>query len=92
MAEYAANTPILVGVAAVQQKVDDYQQALEPIALMEQALRDAAQDAGSADLLRRADEILLGRQAEAPRFTLVLHVASFSVDSVELRAEEGEEF
>ena len=51
MTEYSANTPVLVGVAAVQQKVDDYRQALEPVALMEQALRDAAADAGSSELL-----------------------------------------
>lgn len=57
MAEYAANTPVLVGVAAVQQKIDDYRQALEPVALMERALLDAAADAGCPDLLRKADEI-----------------------------------
>jgi acetyl-CoA C-acetyltransferase len=59
MAEYAANTPVLVGIAAVQQKLDDYRQSLEPVALMEQALRSAAADAGSADLLHRADEIMV---------------------------------
>lgn len=59
MAEYNANTPVLVGVAAVQQKTDDYKQALEPVALMEQALRDAATDAGCPELLTRADEILV---------------------------------
>lgn len=37
-------------------------------------------------------EVLLGPQAAAPRFTLVLPVASFSVDDAALRAEEGEEF
>lgn len=59
MAEYDANTPVLVGVAAVQQKLDDYRRAVEPVALMEQALRSAAADAGCADILRRADEILV---------------------------------
>jgi acetyl-CoA C-acetyltransferase len=59
MPESAANTPVLVGVAAVQQKIDDYQQALEPVALMEKALRDAAADAGCPELLSRADEILV---------------------------------
>lgn len=59
MAEYSAKTPVLVGVAAVQQKMEDYRQALEPVDLMEQALRDAAEDAGSTELLRRADEILV---------------------------------
>ncbi len=53
------NTPVLVGVAAVQQQLPDYQQALEPIALMEQALRDAAADAGAPGLLAMADEILI---------------------------------
>ncbi len=59
MAEYTANTPVLVGVAAVQQKIDDYQQAQEPVALMEQALRDAAADAGCMEILGMADEILV---------------------------------
>ena len=57
MPELAPNTPVLVGVAAVQQKNPDYTQAREPLALMEQALRDAALDAGSDQLLTRADEI-----------------------------------
>jgi len=59
--EYSPNTPVLVGVAAVQQRLDDYRQALEPLALMEQALRDAAGDAGCNGLLARADEILVPR-------------------------------
>ena len=59
MAEYAANTPVLVGVAAVQQKIADYQQAAEPVVLMERALRDAAVDAGCPALLPAADEILV---------------------------------
>ena len=53
------NTPILVGVATVQQKTADYQQALEAVALMEQALRQAAADAGAPTLLQRASEILV---------------------------------
>jgi acetyl-CoA C-acetyltransferase len=59
MADYAANTPVLVGIAAVQQKIEDYQQALEPVALMEQALRNAAADAGCNKLLGMANEILV---------------------------------
>ncbi|MDX1735216.1 MAG: hypothetical protein R3228_12655, partial [Halioglobus sp.] len=59
MAECPDNTPVLVGVAAVQQKLADYTAALEPVALMEQALRDAAADAGSAELLSRAEEIMV---------------------------------
>jgi len=61
MAEFPANTPVLVGVAAVQQKTEDCQQALEPVALMERALRDAAADAGIPDLLAKANEILIPR-------------------------------
>jgi acetyl-CoA C-acetyltransferase len=53
------NTPVLVGVAAVQQKIADYDQALEPVALMEQALRQAADDAGAPGLLQRSSEILV---------------------------------
>ena len=37
MAEFTPDTPVLVGVAAVQQKIADFHQALEPLALMEQA-------------------------------------------------------
>ncbi len=53
------NTPVLVGVAAVQQKLADHRAALEPLDLMEQALRNAAADAGSVELLALADEILV---------------------------------
>jgi acetyl-CoA C-acetyltransferase len=59
MADLPAQTPVLVGVSALQQKLPDYEQALEPIALMEQVLRAAADDAGCAALLQRADEILV---------------------------------
>lgn len=59
MTDCPDNTPVLVGVAAVQQKLADHHQAREPIALMEQALRDAARDAGSDELLRRAAEIMV---------------------------------
>ncbi|MFN3163594.1 MAG: hypothetical protein ACE37N_08965 [Pseudohongiellaceae bacterium] len=53
------NTPILVGVAAFQQKNADFREALEPLAIMERSLRDAAADAGAPSLLARADEILV---------------------------------
>lgn len=53
------NTPVLVGVAAVQQKDPDHTQALEPLALMAKALTDAAADAGAPALLSSADEILV---------------------------------
>ena len=53
------NTPVLVGVSAVQQKSADFNKAEEAIALMARAVREAAHDAGSADLLASADEILV---------------------------------
>ena len=59
MVDVADTTPVLVGVAAFQQHNADYAQALEPIAIMERALRDAADDAGSAALLARAAEMLV---------------------------------
>ncbi len=53
----APRTPVLVGVAAVQQRIDDPASAREPLALMADALERAAEDAGSGDLLSRADSI-----------------------------------
>ncbi|PLW67606.1 acetyl-CoA acetyltransferase [Pseudohalioglobus lutimaris] len=53
------NTPVLVGVAAFQQHNPDFKQALEPVAIMERALRDAAEDAGCPALFDRVDEILV---------------------------------
>ena len=51
------NTPLLVGAGTVMQKQEDPQQALEPLALMLQALHRAEQDAGVTGLLREADSI-----------------------------------
>ncbi|MFT4825577.1 MAG: acetyl-CoA C-acetyltransferase [Halioglobus sp.] len=64
MAEFAPNTPVLVGVAAIQQKLERFEDAREAVTLMERALTaaatDAMPDADSAEaLLRRADEILV---------------------------------
>jgi acetyl-CoA C-acetyltransferase len=50
-------TPVLVGVAAVTQRTDDPIEASEPLDLMEEALRRAAEDAGSKALLERVDSI-----------------------------------
>ncbi len=47
------DTPVLVGVAAVQQHCEEPGSGLEAVDLMEQALRGAADDAGSAGLLDR---------------------------------------
>ncbi len=57
----SARTPVLVGAGAVQQRLDDPQQALEPLELMISALRRAADDAGCAQLLERASSIRLPR-------------------------------
>jgi len=54
-------TPVLVGAAAVQQREDDPERALDPLALMGEALERAARDAGSRALLARADRILVPR-------------------------------
>jgi len=59
MAEFAPDTPILVGVGAIQQKAQDSASSAEAVELMEQALRAASADAGSDALLGRADEILI---------------------------------
>jgi len=50
-------TPVLVGVAAVQQREDDPARALEPLELMIRALEAAADDAGCRELLTKADSV-----------------------------------
>ena len=50
-------TPVLVGVAAIQQHAEDPHDASEPLDLMEDALRRAAEDAGSKALLESVDSI-----------------------------------
>ena len=51
------STPVIVGVAQHTQRPDDLTQALEPVALMELAVRTAADDAGNAALLSKLDII-----------------------------------
>ena len=53
----SSRTPVLVGVAAVQQREEDPDLAAEPLELMGRALEAAAEDAGSRELLSRADSI-----------------------------------
>jgi acetyl-CoA C-acetyltransferase len=48
-------TPVLIGVGAVTQRDEDPARALEPLALMRDALARAAEDCGSRALLARAD-------------------------------------
>ncbi|MEZ5170756.1 MAG: hypothetical protein R3A49_08435 [Acidimicrobiia bacterium] len=51
-------TPVIVGVGQVSQHEDDPAAALEPVALLEQAVRQAADDTGVGDrLLDRADTV-----------------------------------
>jgi acetyl-CoA C-acetyltransferase len=50
-------TPVLVGVAQVEQREPDPLRAREPLELMIEATRLAAEDAGSRELLARADAV-----------------------------------
>jgi len=61
MTNLPPQTPVLVGVAAVQRKYasSDWEQGVEALELMELALRNAAVDAGATELLARADEIMV---------------------------------
>ena len=54
-------TPVIVGVAQVLQRTDDLDAAKEPIDLMLEAVRAAAEDAGSAELLNRAGSVRVVR-------------------------------
>lgn len=54
-------SPVLVGVAAIQQREDDPTAAAEPIELMRRALLKAGEDSGAPALLERAGEILMPR-------------------------------
>lgn len=56
-----ADTPVLVGIAAVEQRRDDPRDAAEPWELMARALELAAEDAGSRRLLERASSIRVPR-------------------------------
>lgn len=50
-------TPVLVGAAAVQQREDDPDRAVEPLELMIRSLEAAADDAGCPALLAKADSV-----------------------------------
>ncbi len=53
----AVRRPVIVGIAQLTQKIDDPRLALSPIELMEQAIRDAAEDAGAPALVTSLDAI-----------------------------------
>lgn len=57
----ASRRPAIAGVSQHVQRLEDPRQALEPIAMMERALRDAAEDAGAPKLLEALDAILVPR-------------------------------
>lgn len=57
----AERIPVVVGASAVNRQAEDPQAIGEPIALMEEALRAAAKDAGSSALLAGADQIIVPR-------------------------------
>lgn len=56
-------TPVLVGVGQLSQRVDDPREGAEPLEMMVSALKLAAADAGSPELLSRADSIRVIRGA-----------------------------
>ena len=51
------NTPVIVGIGFQQERMDDPTQCAEPYQLMVQAVRAAADDAGSEVLLKEIDSI-----------------------------------
>jgi len=57
------NTPVLVGVGQVLQRLEDPRQADEPLEMMLTALERAVADAGAEQLLRRAGAIYVLRGA-----------------------------
>jgi len=61
----AQAVPVLVGVGQLLQRLDDPNEASEPLAMMVDALRRAGSDAGSPKLLERADAIYVLRGAWA---------------------------
>ena len=55
------NTPILVGIAHVEQRIGALAEAKEPIELMIDAVRQAADDAGATGLLSKAGSVRVVR-------------------------------
>ncbi|MEL6984112.1 MAG: hypothetical protein AAFO29_16930, partial [Actinomycetota bacterium] len=57
MSNLDPRTPVVIGVAQIKQRPDDPADALEASALMTQAVRDAADDAGTPAALTGLDLI-----------------------------------
>ncbi len=57
MAAGAQRRPSIAGAGQVVQRVEDAREALSPLALMERAIREAAQDAGAPKLVESLDAI-----------------------------------
>lgn len=53
------NTPILVGVGMVQQKIKNPRQAREPIELMIEAVVQSGQNSGNSELLNQIEDVLV---------------------------------
>ena len=46
------NTPVIVGIAQILNRDDDVDDALEPVDMMVEAVREAALDTGSSAILK----------------------------------------
>jgi acetyl-CoA C-acetyltransferase len=57
MASDPARRPTISGISQIVQRVGDPREAAEPIALMERAIREAAEDAGAPNLIEHLDGI-----------------------------------
>ncbi len=56
-------TPVLVGVGQLLQRLDDPAQGMEPLAMMRAALEQAGRDARAPELLQQADAVYVPRGA-----------------------------
>lgn len=57
MSASTVRRPSITGIAQIVQRVEDPREAAEPIALMERAIREAAEDAGAPSLVESLDAI-----------------------------------
>ena len=57
------NTPVIIGVSQIQQRVTDPLESAEPIDLMADAVRKAAEDAGNPSLLGKVQSVRVIRGA-----------------------------